>query len=166
MGVLKQKGYGALPCPVTATNSAAMQRQLIKIKQEKVESLVDDERLLMDTSDANLSSSSNISLSKRVSFSLPNGIVIQSSGGEEDTTKSEINTKKSELNSKKSEISKLGEISKKNSETPRKGSDNNMKKSETPRKGSDLNTKGSDMSRPPTLDEILRKYQFTTGGPS
>merc|ERR1711864_51335 len=156
MGVLKQKGYGALPCPVTATNSAAMQRQLIKIKQEKVESLVDDERLLMDTSDANLSSSSNISLSKRVSFSLPNGIVIQSSGGEEDTTesemntkKSEINTKKSELNSKKSEISKLGEISKKNSETPRKGSD--------------LNTKGSDMSRPPTLDEILRKYQFTTG---
>merc|ERR1712059_152956 len=57
--VLKQKGYGALPCPVTATNSAAMQRQLIKIKQEKVESLVDDERLLMDTSDANLSSSSN-----------------------------------------------------------------------------------------------------------
>merc|ERR1712059_98989 len=119
---------------------------------EKVESLV-DERLLMDTSDANLSSSSNISLSKRVSFSLPNGIVIQSSGGEEDTTESEMNAKKSELNSKKSEmISKLGEMSKKNSETPRKGSD--------------LNTKESDISRPPTLDEILRKYQFTTGGPS
>ena len=169
--VLTQKGYGALPCPVTATNSAAMQRQLIKIKQERVESLVEEaETLLMDTSDINLPP--NPTTSRRVSFSLPNGIVVQQSGSEEQTTESEISTKQSETNSKKSElqtkksemISKITEMSMKKMETPRKGSDINMKKSETPR--IDLSKKGSDTSRPATLDEILRKYQFTTGGPT
>ena len=35
--VLKQKGFAALPCPVNATSSAAMQKQLIQIKKERME---------------------------------------------------------------------------------------------------------------------------------
>ena len=35
--VLLQKGFAALPCPVNATSSAAMQKQLIQIKKEKME---------------------------------------------------------------------------------------------------------------------------------
>jgi hypothetical protein len=35
--ILQQKGFAALPCPVINNTSAAMQRQLMKIKQEKAE---------------------------------------------------------------------------------------------------------------------------------
>jgi len=40
--ILKQKGFAALPCPVNATNNAAMQKQLIQIKKEKTESVKDE----------------------------------------------------------------------------------------------------------------------------
>ena len=35
--ILKQKGWAALPCPVNATSNSAMQKQLIQIKKEKME---------------------------------------------------------------------------------------------------------------------------------
>ena len=41
--ILKQKGFAALPCPVNATNNAAMQKQLIQIKKEKMESVKDEQ---------------------------------------------------------------------------------------------------------------------------
>ena len=40
--ILKQKGFAALPCPVNATNNAAMQKQLIQIKKEKMETVKDE----------------------------------------------------------------------------------------------------------------------------
>jgi len=40
--ILKQKGFAALPCPVNATNNAAMQKQLIQIKKERMESVKDE----------------------------------------------------------------------------------------------------------------------------
>ena len=41
--ILKQKGFAALPCPVNATSNAAMQKQLIQIKKEKMETVKDEE---------------------------------------------------------------------------------------------------------------------------
>jgi len=35
--ILRKKGYAALPCPVTTTSSAAMQKQLVQVKKEKLE---------------------------------------------------------------------------------------------------------------------------------
>jgi len=40
--ILRQKGFAALPCPVNATNNAAMQKQLIQIKKEKMENVKDE----------------------------------------------------------------------------------------------------------------------------
>ena len=40
--ILKQKGFAALPCPVNATNNAAMQKQLIQIKKERMETVKDE----------------------------------------------------------------------------------------------------------------------------
>ena len=37
--ILRQKNYAALPCPVTNTTSAAMQKQLVQIKKERMESV-------------------------------------------------------------------------------------------------------------------------------
>jgi len=37
--ILRQKNYAALPCPVTNTTSAAMQKQLVQIKKERLESV-------------------------------------------------------------------------------------------------------------------------------
>merc|ERR1712212_890023 len=35
--ILKKKGYAALPCPVTTNTSAAMQKQLVQVKKERLE---------------------------------------------------------------------------------------------------------------------------------
>ena len=40
--ILKQKNFSALPCPVTNTSSAAMQKQLIQIKKEKIENMKEE----------------------------------------------------------------------------------------------------------------------------
>ena len=37
--ILRQKNYAALPCPVSNTTSAAMQKQLVQIKKERMESV-------------------------------------------------------------------------------------------------------------------------------
>lgn len=49
--VLNQKGFASLPCPVTNSHNAAMQRQLIKIKKERQESMEEDN---MDTEEATI----------------------------------------------------------------------------------------------------------------
>ena len=33
----RKKGYAALPCPVTTNTSAAMQKQLVQVKKERLE---------------------------------------------------------------------------------------------------------------------------------
>ena len=35
--VFRKKGYAALPCPVTTNTSAAMQKQLVQVKKERLE---------------------------------------------------------------------------------------------------------------------------------
>jgi len=35
--ILRKKGYAALPCPVTTNTSAAMQKQLVQVKKERLE---------------------------------------------------------------------------------------------------------------------------------
>ena len=36
--ILKQKGFAALPCPVTTASGSTMQKQLIQIKKERIDS--------------------------------------------------------------------------------------------------------------------------------
>jgi hypothetical protein len=101
--VLKQKGFAALPCPVINSTSAALQRQLMQIKKEKVDTYRDDDDFNLDTG--------NISVNTAEPKSVPM----------EETTST---------------------------------SDKSYRNIKTPSKSSDV---------PTTLDEILRKYKFTTG---